>query len=92
MPADQKQHIAIQLFGAFRRIYDQPVTLSVSVNATANEVKSELGNALQQLNPAFNDQDLLAKSVLADNQKIFASDEAIGACATLAILPPVCGG
>lgn len=92
MTSDHHQNIVIQLFGAFRRVYDQPVTLSVSENATAHDVKQALGRVLQTLNPAFCDQDLLEKSVLADHQKILAANEPIGICASLAILPPVCGG
>lgn len=92
MTATPHQSIVVQLFGAFRRVHDQPVTLSLGPNATAQEVKQALGVALLTLSPGFNDLDLLEKSVIADNHKVFAASDRIGESVTLAILPPVCGG
>lgn len=92
MTSNDKLNISVQLFGAFRRAHSQPVALSIEKNTKIKEIKSALGNALRELNPEFNDMDLLNKSVLANNQRIYQDDDMISESATIAILPPVCGG
>lgn len=92
MTSNDKLNISVQLFGAFRRVHPHPVALSVEKNTKIKEIKSALENALRELNPAFNDTELLNKSVLANNQKIYQDDDTIVESATIAILPPVCGG
>ena len=92
MTSNDKLNISVQLFGAFRRVHSQPVVLSIEKNTKIKEIKTSLGCALRELNPAFNDMELLNKSVLANNQKIYQDDDMISESATIAILPPVCGG
>ncbi|MEN9902350.1 MAG: hypothetical protein RL651_1014 [Pseudomonadota bacterium] len=92
MTSKDKLNISVQLFGAFRRFHPQPVELSIEKNAKIKEVKSALEDALRKLNPEFNDEELLSKSVLANNQKIYQDDDVIVESVTIAILPPVCGG
>lgn len=84
--------IQIRLFGAFRKFHHAPVSLTVPSGATVPEIKQALGNALQALNPAFNDAELLEKSALADHRAVLAPDASFTADSQLAILPPVCGG
>ena len=69
-----------------------PVALCIEKNTKIKDVKSALAGALRELNPGFNDTELLSKSVLANNQKIYQDDDVILESATIAILPPVCGG
>ena len=92
MTFNDKLNISVQLFGAFRRVHPHPVELCIERNTKIKAVKSALENALRELNPAFDDTELLNKSVLANNQKIYQDDDVIVESATIAILPPVCGG
>lgn len=92
MTSNSKLDISVQLFGAFRRVHPHPVALCIEKNTKIKDVKSALAGALRELNPGFNDTDLLSKSVLANNQKIYQDDDVILEPATIAILPPVCGG
>lgn len=92
MTSSEKINISVQLFGAFRRVHPHPVELSVQKNTSIKAVKSALESALRELNPTFDDAELLSKSVLANNQTIYRDDDVIGESATIAILPPVCGG
>lgn len=82
----------IQLFGAFRKFHDKPISLTIRTNATASEAKRALGQELQNLNPAFTDFDLLEKSALADERRVLSPEDMLNTSANLAILPPVCGG
>ena len=92
MTSNDKLNISVQLFGAFRRVHPQPVELCIERNTKIKAVKSALESALRELNPAFDDTALLSKSVLANNKKIYQDDDVIVESATIAILPPVCGG
>lgn len=85
-------HLTVRLFGAFRSVYSQPVTLSVPAGASVNVIKDALGAELARLNPSFHDTDLLARSALATNSAVLQPDACLNTDAHLAILPPVCGG
>ena len=84
--------LPIKMFGAFRKYHQGSLEISIPVGSTATELKATLAATLRQRNPAFNDDELIGKSVLADSQRVLGADEAITAPLALAILPPVCGG
>ncbi len=84
--------LPIKMFGAFRKYHPGSLEISVPSGSTAAQLKAALAATLRQQNPAFNDDELIGKSVLADNQRILGADEVITAPLALAILPPVCGG
>ena len=84
--------LSIRMFGAFRKYHQGTLLLNLTSGITASAVKKALAETLRQTTPAFIDDDLIDKSVLADNQRILGSDDCITGPATLAILPPVCGG
>ena len=84
--------LSVRMFGAFKKYHPETLSLNLPVGSTAAEVKAAIATALRQSNPAFGNDDLIDKSVLADNQRILGNDERILASASLAILPPVCGG
>lgn len=88
----QLMTLPIKMFGAFRKYHAGTLEISVPSGSTATDLKAALAVTLRQKNPAFNDDELIGKSVLADNQRILGADEAITAPLALAILPPVCGG
>jgi molybdopterin converting factor small subunit len=92
MTSNSKLDISVQLFGAFRRAHPHPVALCIEKNTKIKDVKLALEHALRELNPGFNDTELLSKSVLANNQKIYQDEDVISESTTMAILPPVCGG
>ena len=88
----QTIQIHVRLFGAFRKFHNAPIKLTVPSGTSVSQIKSELGQSLQSLNPAFNDLELLAKSALADDHAVLSPDASLTADTQLAILPPVCGG
>lgn len=84
--------LSIRMFGAFRKYHQGTLSLSLPAGSTAAAVKHAIAAKLRQNNPNFADDDLISQSVLADNQRILNAEESINAPASLAILPPVCGG
>jgi len=88
----QTIEITIRLFGAFRKFHNAPLTLFLPAGCSVTDIKTALGHALTSLNPAFADQELLDKSVLADDRAVLAPGATLQQNCQLAILPPVCGG
>lgn len=88
----QMMTLPIKMFGAFRKYHQGSLEISVPIGTTATELKAALATTLRQQHAAFNDDELIGKSVLADNQRVIAGDEIITTPLALAILPPVCGG
>lgn len=84
--------VSVRMFGAFRKYHPGTLAVEVPDGSSAAAIKEAIGATLRQTNPAFADDDLIAKSVLADNQRVLGSDERIHGAVSLAILPPVCGG
>lgn len=84
--------LSIKLFGAFRKYHAGTLDVAVAAGSSAQTVKSAIAAALRQANPAFADDELISKSALANQQRVFGNDDLIEAAADLAILPPVCGG
>ena len=85
-------NLSIKMFGAFRKYHPGKLDVRVPEGSTVAEVKSAMVEALRQVHPEFSDDDLVSKSVLADNQRVLDANERMTAPSTLAILPPVCGG
>lgn len=84
--------LSIRMFGAFRKYHSGTLDVTVPAGSAAQTVKSAIAVALRQANPAFADDELISKSALANQQRVFSDDERIVEPAALAILPPVCGG
>lgn len=84
--------LSIKLFGTFRKYHAGTLDVAVAAGSSAQTVKSAIATALRQINPAFADDELISKSALANQQRVFGNDETFVAAADLAILPPVCGG
>ena len=84
--------LSIKMFGAFRKYHVGTLDVAVAAGSSAQTVKSAIATALRQANPAFADDELISKSALANQQRVFGNDDLIEAAADLAILPPVCGG
>jgi hypothetical protein len=78
--------IDMRLFGAFRP-YGEAVSFQVPYDSPVSAIKSALAEAL-----GAGARDLVADSVVADDQAILPEDYIVGADAKLSILPPVCGG
>lgn len=85
-------NLSIKMFGAFRKYHPGTLDVRVPEGSTVAEVKSAMVEALRQVHPGFSDDDLVSKSVLADDQRVLDANERMTAPSTLAILPPVCGG
>lgn len=77
--------VTLRLFGAFRE-HGEQLHLSLPAGSTVSAVKSALARQLPQ------EAALIADSALADDSSVLAEDAPLSAHATLAILPPVCGG
>lgn len=83
--------LSIRMFGAFRKFHPGTLEITVPSGSTTAAVKTALADTLRQEHAHFNDE-LISKSVLADNQRVLDADETITTPLALAILPPVCGG
>lgn len=83
--------LSIKMFGAFRKYHKGVLEVTVPSGSTTSDVKTALATLLRQEHAQLNDE-LISKSVLADNQRVLGADEAITTPLALAILPPVCGG
>ena len=77
--------LTVRLFGAFRELGNE-VTVSVAHGASVKEVKKKLE---ELLGPRAA---LVRRSALGDESRILSDDATIEKDATLALLPPVCGG
>lgn len=78
--------ITIRLFGAFRK-YGDAMKLTLPAGCAVADIKAGLAEKL-----ASNDAALVSDSAIANDNAIIAADTVFTADATLAILPPVCGG
>ena len=84
--------LSIKMYGAFRKYHPDILNIEIPDARTAQDVKSAIAVALRSANPAFNDDELMRKSALANQQRVFKEDDLIVDSCALAILPPVCGG
>lgn len=78
--------LTINCFGVFREIGNS-LSVTVPVGVTAADIKQQLATQLGR-----DYQDLVADSVLANDDQILPSGFVIGKAMPLSILPPVCGG
>ena len=84
--------LSIKMFGAFRKYHPGTLAINVAAGSSTQTIKSAIAEALRQTNPSFADDELISKSALASDRRVFGNDETIVAATDLAILPPVCGG
>jgi molybdopterin converting factor small subunit len=84
--------LSIKMFGAFRKYHQGTLDIEVLAGCTMQAVKGAIAEALRQSNPSFSDVALVHQSAIADHQRVYREDECISMPASLAILPPVCGG
>lgn len=85
--------LEICLYGAFRAyVGDGPLILDVPVGLRPTEIKARIGQALQVRFPGFAQQRLIESSALADERTVLTNDHVLACDASLALLPPVCGG
>jgi molybdopterin converting factor small subunit len=84
--------LTIRMFGVFKNHHPSHITLQIPDGSQVSAIKAALAEQLQQQSPNLFESDWLNQSVLANDQRILSPDEFIHGNATLAILPPVCGG
>jgi molybdopterin converting factor small subunit len=86
--------VKVRLFGAFRKYENGSSTVLVKVPlpCTPAQLRMSLTSFFQAQRKDFSDEALLGKSVVADENHVFAEDEVIEQASSLALLPPVCGG
>lgn len=85
--------LQIQLFGCLRKYNAaESLTLKAISGETVLQIKKRLLTLLAELNPDFNNHEIIDVSALAHTQKILADDQRILTSGDLAVLPPVCGG
>lgn len=82
----------IKLFGAFRKYHTGTLNLSVVEGVSVHQIKTLIGQTLQELVPGFRDDELIEKSALANNRRVLNDADCVSESMDLAILPPVCGG
>lgn len=78
--------VKVRLFGAFRD-YDESGELEfeLQAGATAAQLRAELALVVGR-------PELLAESVLADENSVLSENHVLREAAVVAVLPPVCGG
>jgi molybdopterin converting factor small subunit len=82
--------VTIRLFGAFRDLAAQPeIAVEVPPGAKIADLRLALGRALGGGERALS---LLSVSAIADAREILDESAALADGASLAVLPPVCGG
>lgn len=89
--------VQVRLFGAFRNLGPQEVTLKLpKASVTATEMKTLLANHFgqmtQQQSASFDAASLVSKSALANDSAVLDDSAMIQSGAKLALLPPVSGG
>lgn len=89
--------VQVRLFGAFRNVGDQEVTLKLpKTPVTATEMKTLLaahfGQMTQGQSSSFDAASLVGKSALANDSAVLEDSALIQSGARLALLPPVSGG
>ncbi len=85
--------LTISMFGAFRAFSGRgPFVIEVPHGATLTQVRLAVKQELKQHNAEFSNYALVDESALADEKAILHEDAIFTCNATLAILPPVCGG
>ena len=85
--------LTISLFGAFRAFAaGAPFIIEVQHGATLIQARQALKQALKQRHPDFSNDALVDESALADEKEILSESATFTHDASLAILPPVCGG
>ncbi|HTP29469.1 MAG TPA: hypothetical protein VMK12_27865 [Anaeromyxobacteraceae bacterium] len=92
---DSPVRVRVRLFGALRKYSSEPeIAFDVPRNTRVAALREHLTEILKRTHPAF-DGALITASVLADESRILREDEEVGTSAdeaSLALLPPVCGG
>lgn len=84
--------IEISLFGAFRKYSNAPLLLDVPNGATLQELKNRIRASLESHFPQFDQPSLIDDSALADEREVLRQGYICTRNASLALLPPVCGG
>jgi len=82
----------IRMFGVFRNYHPSHMTLSIPDGSSVSAIKAAMAEQLRQHSPGLIENEWMDLSVLANDQRILGNDECLYGAATLAILPPVCGG
>lgn len=81
------------LFGGLRQFsQDNPIKLVAILGDKAEDIKKRWCLHCNQTIPDFDGEELIQTSVLANEDRIFSTDEVIEPNQKLALLPPVCGG
>lgn len=83
--------VKIRFFGAFRK-YGDGAVVRLPKGSSVADVKKSLFRVLTERDAAFSDGLLIDDSAMANDNAIVPSDTVFETDATLAILPPVCGG
>ena len=83
----------INLFGTFRKYGNgEFIEITIGDGFVISDIRNLFIKQIIELEPNFNEQDIVGSSVFAINDKIVNDDHFIKDADTLAILPPVCGG
>ena len=82
--------VNILFFGALKQYFPSRLKLKASFPLTPESLKQELAGTLTDKTEAA--LALLEESAVATESEVIPKGKAIGTCAQLALLPPVCGG
>ena len=85
--------VTVRLFGSFRK-YGEGARLEVELAraATVSALRSALVAKLKTQHPGFSEDHLVGESAFATDSGLLEDGASLSDGATVAILPPVCGG
>ncbi len=85
--------LEIRLYGAFRDYSDDPsIRVAVENGVGLDELRRSVLLKLEEMKPMLGAQDLLDRSVFADQTDILPQDRRLYGNQVLSLIPPVCGG
>jgi molybdopterin converting factor small subunit len=92
MECDMKKEVSVKLYGVLSSFgEDGLVTLAVGEDATVSDLKSQLREHIQEIDPGF-DLSVLDSSAVGSDEAILTNSDCLKSVDSLAVLPPVCGG
>lgn len=85
------RNVSISLYGAFRQLGVQQITLEVTELSTVAELRDTLEKYLKIINAKIPSH-LVKASVFATDELVLKESDLVADLKCVAILPPVCGG
>ncbi|HEY8271429.1 MAG TPA: hypothetical protein VIG33_11120 [Pseudobdellovibrionaceae bacterium] len=84
-------NVNISLYGAFRRLGVQQLSLEISDESTVADLRDCMAKYLENIDANISVH-LVKTSAFATDERVLKEEDRVAGLKCLAILPPVCGG